>query len=196
MKHWGAGIALMGSTGMLLSAALPASASVDGATNHAAVSTSSPVFVTRYFNCYYEEGCYASAVLPKTWRAVRLGTDEYRFTDRSAPRMIRIRMNLTGPSPAAAAKHKQASLEGTRGLRILSRKSATNAHAQQGPLTMTTLVYTYRSGSTTRWVATRYLAPRGMKTANVERTVGGRLKDRVLLTKVLDKATTSIALAG
>ncbi|MFF0267414.1 hypothetical protein [Kribbella sp. NPDC004536] len=196
MKRWGAGIALMGTAGLLVSAALPAEASVDGATKYAAVSTASPVFVKRYFNCYYDEGCFATAVLPRTWRAVRLGTDEYRFADRSAPRMIRIRMNLTGPSPAAAAKHKQAALKGTRGLKILSRKSATNTHAQQGPLTMTTLVYTYRSGSTTRWVATRYVAQWGMTTANIELTVGGRLQDRVLLTKVLDKATTSIALAG
>ncbi|TCC24081.1 hypothetical protein [Kribbella sindirgiensis] len=156
------------------------------------------MFVKRYFNCYYDEGCFATAVLPKTWRAIRLGTNEYRFADRTAPRMIRIRMNIVnGPSTAVAAKRKQAALKGTRGLKILSRKTTTmKSTSGQGPLTVTTLVYTYRSGSTTRWVATRYIAMWNLKSANVEMTVGGRLKDRTFLTKVVDKASASITLAG
>jgi hypothetical protein len=184
---------------MLVAGMLPADAAVDASTRYTAAAAvqSSPVFVKRYFNCYYDEGCYATAVLPKTWRAIRLGTNEYRFADRVAPRMIRIRMNLIGPSTAVAAKRKQAALKGTRGLKIVSRKTTTmKSTAGQGPLTVTTLVYTYRSGSTTRWVATRYVAMWGLSGANVELTVGGRLKDRALLTKVLDKATASMTLAG
>ena len=64
------------------------------------------------------------------------------------------------------------------------------------PLIVTTLVYTYKSGSTTRWVATRYIGQWGDKHANIEITVGGRLKDRALLTTVLNKATSSVALSG
>src|SRR5438445_768261 len=107
MKRWGVGLAVVGAAGMVLAGVAPAEAKVDGATTSVAAGTVQPVFVTRYFNCYYDEGCFATAVLPKTWRAIRLGTDEYRFADRTAPRMIRIRMNLTGPSTAVAAKHKQ-----------------------------------------------------------------------------------------
>jgi hypothetical protein len=197
MKRWGAGLAVIGAAGIVLAGVSPAEAKVDSAATSVAAGTAQPVFVKRYFNCYYDEGCFATAVLPKTWRAIRLGTDEYRFTDRTAPRMIRIRMNITGPSTAAAAKHKQAALKGTRGLKVLSRKTTTmKSTSGQGPLTVTTLVYTYRSGSATRWVATRYVAMWSLSTANVEMTVGGRLKDRAVLTKVLDKATTSITLAG
>jgi hypothetical protein len=182
---------------MVLAGVSPAEAKVDSAATSVAAGTAQPVFVKRYFNCYYDEGCFATAVLPKTWRAIRLGTDEYRFADRTAPRMIRIRMNITGPSTAADAKHKQAALKGTRGLKILSRTTTTmKSTSGQGPLTVTTLVYTYRSGSTTRYVATRYIAMWSLSSANVEMTVGGRLKDRAVLTKVLDKATTSITLAG
>jgi len=200
MKRWGLGLAVVGAAGMVLSGVLPASAAVDASTGYSATTVQSkPVFVKRYFNCYYDEGCFATAVLPKTWRAIRLGTDEYRFADRTAPRMIRIRMNLKGEiSTATAAKQKQGALKGTPGLKILSRTTSTAMRSTtgQGPLTVTTLVYTYRSGSTTRWVATRYVAMWGMKTTNVELTVGGRLKDRALLTTVLDKATASITLAG
>ncbi|TDC16864.1 hypothetical protein [Kribbella albertanoniae] len=63
----------------------------------------------------------------------------------------------------------------------------------QGPLRVSTLVYTYRSGSTTRWVATRYIGFSGNKTADAEVTVGGRLQDRALLGTVLTKATQSLA---
>lgn len=206
MKRWGVGLAVVGAAGLVLSGVLPADAAVGSSAKYVAVSTastastaqSSPAFARRYFVCYPDYGCSASAVLPKTWRAIRLGTFEYRFADRTAPRMIRVRVNLRGLSTVAAAKHKQAALKGTRGLKILSRTTTTTMKSTngQGPLTVTTLVYTYRSGSTTRWVATRYVAQWGMSEANVELTVGGRSKDRAVLTKVLDKATTTIALAG
>jgi hypothetical protein len=206
MKRWEAGTAGVGVAAMVLSgvlsasaAAAPANAGVArsaGASASTASTVSSPYFGTRYFNCYPEYGCAASGVLPKNWRAIRLGTDHYRFADRTAPRMIRIRMNLREEiSTATAAQRKQAALRGTPGLKVLSRRTTT-VNAGQGPLTMTTLVYTYRQGSTTRWVATRYLGMWGIKSPNVELTVGGRLQDRALLTKVLAKATTSITLAG
>lgn len=194
MKRWGIGLAVVGSAGMLLSGVLPANATADAPQQMVASSNIQSYYKTRYFDCF--DGCYVSAVLPKSWRYVKLSNEEFRFSDRTAPRMIRIRM-VHGGTTAVQAKHKQDALKGTRGLKVLSRKTATmRSTTHQGPLTVTTLVYTYKSGSTTRWVATRYVAQWGLKSANLELTVGGRLQDRAALAAILDNATTSITLAG
>jgi hypothetical protein len=183
----------------MMSGMLPAGATVVAPKEVVAASNvQSTTFVKRYFSCYAGYGCQVTATLPATWRYVKLNRDEFRFADRSAPRMIRIRVGLGDKvSTATAAAQKQAALRGTRGLKVLSRSTTTmTSTMQQGPLTVTTLVYTYRSGSTTRWVATRYVGQHGERTASLELSVGGRVQDRALLTTVLNKATTSMALYG
>lgn len=196
MKRWGIGLAVVGSAGLLFSGVMPAQAAVD--TSQKVVASSnvqSVVYKTRYWDCW--DGCRASAVLPKSWRYVELGNGEFRFVDRTAPRMIRFGKATEGLSTAATAKRKLATLKGTHGLKVLGVKTTRmTSTTQQGPLTVTTVVYTYKSGSTTRWVATRYVAPWGQDRLNLELTVGGRLKDRTLLTTVLNKATQTVALAG
>ena len=199
MKRWGLGLAVLGTAGLMVAGMVPADATVTAPRQDVAASNiQSTVFAQRYFSCYEDYGCSVTAMLPKTWRYVKLGSDEFRFLDRSVPRMVRFHVNLGGEvTTAAAAKKKQAALRGTRGLKVLSRSTTTmKATMQQGPLIVTTLVYTYKSGSTTRWVATRYIGQWGDKHANIEITVGGRRKDRALLTTVLNKATSSVALSG
>jgi len=199
MRRWGIGLAVVGTAGLMVTGMLPAGATVVAPAKVVAASNvQSTTFVQRYFSCYEYYGCSVTAMLPKTWRYVKLNRNEFRFLDRSAPRMVRFHVNLGGRvTTATAAKNKQAALRGTRGLKVLSRSTTTmKATMQQGPLTVTTLVYTYKSGSTTRWVATRYIGQWGDKHAQIEITVGGRLKDRTLLTTVLDKATASVALSG
>ena len=66
----------------------------------------------------------------------------------------------------------------------------------QGPQTVSTLLYTYRSCNVTRWVATRYVGQHGWKEASIELSVGGSTADSKVLTAVLDRATLSVALYG
>jgi len=164
----------------------------------AASNSQAPAFGTRNFNCDPEYGCHASAVLPKSWKYTALRGGEGRFSDRAVPRMVRIDTELDAhPGTATAALQKQKALKGTPGLKILGLQNGTmKSTTQQGPLRISTLVYTYRSGSTTRWVATRYIGFWGAKTAHAEVTVGGRLQDKALLGTVLTKATQSLAMYG
>ncbi len=188
------GLAALGTAGLMLAGVAPAQAAAP-ARVVAASNSQALAFGTRTFGCHPEYGCHASAVLPKSWRYTRLGNGEGRFSDRAVPRMIRIDTELaTHPGTATAALRKQQALKGTRGLKILGLQNGTmKSTTGQGPLRVSTLVYTYRSGSTTRWVATRYIGFSGNKTADAEVTVGGRLQDRVLLGTVLTKATQSLA---
>ncbi|GAB2654666.1 hypothetical protein [Kribbella swartbergensis] len=112
--------------------------------------------------------------------------------------MIRFDTSRSGTiSTATALKRKQVALKGTRGLKILGTSTVTmKSTSGQGRLTVSTIVYTYRSGNTTRWVATRYVGMWDQKTAHVEITVGGTTKDRKHLSAVLNRATHSIYLAG
>ncbi|MET7280347.1 hypothetical protein ABZS29_19070 [Kribbella sp. NPDC005582] len=191
------GLAVLGAAGMALVGAGPAQAAAPVRVV-AASNSQAPAFGQRYFDCVPEYGCHATAVLPKSWKHTGLGNGEHRFADRAVPRMVRFDINLaTHPGTATAALQKQKALKGTPGLKILGLQNGTmRSTNQQGPLRISTLVYTYRSGSSTRWVATRYIGFHGDKTAAAEITVGGRLQDRVLLGTVLTKATQSLALAG
>ncbi|MFF1819901.1 hypothetical protein ACFVWG_21550 [Kribbella sp. NPDC058245] len=193
MKRLMIGLAALATTGVALLGVAPADAQVVAASNSSALT-----YGQRNFDCDPEYGCHASAVLPKSWKYTALGHGEGRFTDRAVPRMIRIDADLDShPGTATAALNKQKALKGTRGLKILGLQNGTiTSTMQQGPLRISTLVYTYRSGSETRWVATRYVGFHGDKTASAEVTVGGRLQDRTLLGTVLTKATQSLALYG
>ena len=192
------GLAVLGAAGVALVGAGPAQAAAP--TRIVAASNSqAPAFGTRYFDCAPGgHGCHGIAVLPKSWKHTALGNGETRFTDRAVPRMVRFDILLaTQPGTATAALQKQKALKGTPGLKILGLQNGTmQSTMNQGPLRISTLVYTYRSGSSTRWVATRYVGFHGDKTAAAEITVGGRLQDRAVLGTVLTKATQSLALAG
>ncbi|MFC9691200.1 hypothetical protein ACFTSF_21790 [Kribbella sp. NPDC056951] len=187
------GLAALATAGLALTGVAPARARVVAASNSQALT-----YGQRNFDCDPEYGCHASAVLPKSWKYTKLGNGEGRFSDRAVPRMIRIDTNLPmAPGTATAAQRKQKALKGTPGLKILGLQNGTmKSTMQQGPLRISTLVYTYRSGSTTRWVATRYIGFHGSKIAGAEVTVAGRVQDRVLLGTVLTKATQSLALYG
>ena len=187
------GLAGIGAAALALTGVAPAQARVVAASNSQALT-----YGQRNFDSDPDRGCHASAVLPKSWKHTKLGVGDARFSDRAVPRMIRFDTSLTSrPGTATAALNKQKALKGTPGLKILGIQNGTmKSTMQQGPLRISTLVYTYRSGSTTRWVATRYVGFHGGKTADAEITVGGRLQDRTLLGTVLTKATQSLALYG
>jgi hypothetical protein len=187
------GLAALGTTGVALLGVAPADAQVVAASNSSALT-----YGQRNFSCDPEYGCHGSAVLPKSWKYTDLGRGEVRFEDRAVPRMTRIDIDReTQPGTYTAALQKQKALKGTPGLKVLGIQNGTIASTMhQGPLRISTLVYTYRSGSTTRWVATRYVGFHGANAASAEVTVGGRLQDRTLLGTVLTKATQSLALYG
>jgi hypothetical protein len=129
---------------------------------------------------------------------VVLGRWQTRFYDRAHNRMIRFDADYNyNISTVTALNRKIAALKGTRGLRIVGTSTVTMKSTRgQGPLTVSTVVYTYKSGSATRWVATRYVGQFGMKTANVEISAAGSTADSKLLGAVINNATVSLALAG
>jgi hypothetical protein len=195
MKRIVTGVAaLAGAGALLLGGTLPSNA----ATQSVAASNSSTVtYKLRYFN-HGSEGYHASAVLPSTWRAVQLSLEHARFDDSAHNRMIRINTAYNeNIGTITALNQKLKSLKNTRGLHIVgtstvNMKSATG----QGPLRASTVVYTYRSGSSTRWVATRYVGWSGRNAADVEFSVAGSPKDSKLLGATINKATVSLTLAG
>ena len=204
MKRFGivagaaAGVAAMAGAGALMvGGALPSNAAVAPVAMVAAGNSPTMTYAMRYFN-HSSEGYHASAVLPKTWRRVDLGDWQARFTDPTQNRMVRFNTDYNvNISTTTALKRKIAALKGTRGLHIVGTSTVTmRSTTGQGPLTVSTLVYTYRSGSTTRWVATRYVGQYGTKDAAIEITVAGAPTDSKLLGAVINHATQSIALAG
>ncbi len=193
----GAGAAL-GSAGLLLATMLPSSADISGRQTTTKVeATSAITYTLRNFDCG-KRVCHASAVLPKTWKHVVQGNGKDAFQDPTANRMIRFNVLLSGDqTTVVAGQQKVAALKGTPGLKIQNVYTTTmQSTRNQGKLTLTTVVYTYKSGTTTRWVATRYLAQQGGKQAEYEITVGGAPTDYKLLGTALLKATQSLALAG
>ncbi|MFF0269008.1 hypothetical protein [Kribbella sp. NPDC004536] len=195
MKRFVTGVAaLAGAGALLLGGALPSHA----ATQSVAASNSATVtYKLRYFN-HSSEGYHASAVLPATWKAVQLSIWHARFDDSAHNRMIRIN---TAYNPnlgtITALNQKIKSLKNTRGLHIVGTSTVTmKSTTGQGPLRASTVVYTYRSGSTTRWVATRYVGWSGRNAADVEFSTAGSPKDSKLLGTTLNKATVSLTLAG
>jgi hypothetical protein len=193
--------AAIGAGGLLLTGALPSTASTSASQQRnvqataVAAQAGQITFVTREFNCYGANGCFAYAQLPKTWKHIALGRGQDRFKDPARDRMIRFNVQVGGRvSTATAIKQKQAALQGTRGLRVLGTSTVTMRSTAMGPLTVSTIVYTYRRGNTTRWVATRYIGPDG--SAMIEITVAGATKDRKVLGAVINRATRSITLPG
>lgn len=179
--------------GLALGAALPGSAATVAPQQTAAVK-----YTTRDFDCWYHVGCLASAQLPSTWKHVKLSPHQDRFTN--GDRMIRFdtaygeRHQVT---TATAVKQKVAALKGTRGLKILGTSTVTmTSTTGQGRLAVSTVVYTYRAGASTRWVATRYVGMWGYRDVAVELSTGGAVKDSKLLGAVLNRATLTLALAG
>jgi hypothetical protein len=194
MKQAGIISAAIATGGLLLGGALPGNAA---ATSYdVSTHTSAVKFVKRDFDCWSHVGCLASAKLPSTWKHVKLAPSQARFTDRTSDRMIRFDMAYgarSDISTVTAVKRKQAALKGTRGLKVLGTSTATmKSSTGQGPLTVSTIVYTYRSGKTTRWVATRYVGTWGYKNAGFEITVAGAPKDKKFLGTVINTATQSL----
>lgn len=191
--------AVVGSAGLLLATMLPSSADIAGQQTTKVQATSAVSYTWRYFECWKPKECHASAVLPKTWKSVDQGDKKTAFQDPTANRMIRFNVELGGKAPTTvvAGQRKVAALKGTPGLKIQNVYTTTmQSTNSQGKLTLTTVVYTYKSGTTTRWVATRYLGQQGSNQAEREITVGGAPTDYKLLGTALLKATQSLALAG
>ncbi|GAA1719090.1 hypothetical protein GCM10009745_80020 [Kribbella yunnanensis] len=155
------------------------------------------MFVRRYFD-RSELGYHSSAELPNSWRMVVLGSWQTRFADPAKNRMIRFDTEYNSRiSTATALRQKVAALRGTRGLRVVGTSTVTTRSTKgQGLLTISTLVYTYRSGDTIRWVATRYVGQFGSKMAQIEIAVAGATSDSKLLGTVINRATESLQRAG
>jgi hypothetical protein len=192
--------AAIGTGGLLLTSALPsmagAGASQQGTVQATAAQAGKITFVTRAFDCYGANRCAAFAQLPKTWKDVRLGPGQDRFTDPARDRMIRFNIRFGDRvSAATAIRQKRAALQGTRGLHVLGMSTVRmQSTTGMGPQTVSTIVYTYRRGNTTRWVATRYIEPYGTGAAPIEITVAGAPKDRKVLGTVITRATRTISL--
>ena len=193
--------ATLGAGGLLLTGALPSTATTTASQQRTVQATAvgaqagNITFVTRQFNCYGEYGCYAFAQLPKTWKRIALGRGQDRFKDPARDRMVRFNVQVGGRvSTATAIKQKKAALKGTRGLRVVGTSTVRMPNTALGQVTVSTIVYTYRRGNTTRWVATRYIGPAG--SAMIEITVAGAPKDRKVLGTVINRATRTITLAG
>jgi len=182
-------VATIAAGGMVLGAsALPSHAQTT-VTQQAA---SAVKFKTRYFDCYSSTGCLASAEVPSTWRFVRPSAYDFKYVG-AGNQFVRFNNTVGGErSTAAQLKLKQKALKGTKGLRIVSTSTRKlKSNTGMGPLTASTIVYTYRSGTTTRWVATRYLGTYGYAEATHEITVAGSPTNAKFLGTVLARATFS-----
>ncbi|MGZ0148594.1 hypothetical protein ACXJJ3_16095 [Kribbella sp. WER1] len=180
---------------MVLGAAQPSSAAQtrQPVKLTAAQSSTSLTFVKRYFERKYPHGYLSNAVLPKTWREVHIAAHQTRFD--GSGQMIRFNTWWGPQTPQNALKQKIAALKGTRGLHIVGTSTVgMPSTAGQGRLTVSTIVYTYKSGSTTRWVATRYVAQKGRTLTDAEITVAGRPADSKTLGLVLNKATQTLVI--
>ncbi|MFF0345131.1 hypothetical protein [Kribbella sp. NPDC004875] len=189
--------ALAGAAALLLGGALPSNASTAQVKTVAASNSTAVTYSLRYFD-RYSEGAHASAVLPKTWREVQLAQWQTRFDDRANNRMIRFDVLYNYKiSTVTALNRKIAALKGTRGLHIVGTSTvAMKSTRNQGRLQVSTVVYTYKSGSTTRWVATRYIGQQGGSNAEIEISVAGSPAQSKVLGAVINNATVSLALAG
>jgi hypothetical protein len=192
------GVAALAAAGaVLLGTTQPSSAAE---TRHpvqltAAQSSTSVTFVKRYFERKYPHGYLSNAVLPKTWREVHLAAHETRFDDAANSRMIRFNTWWGPETPPSALKRKIAALKSTRGLHVVGTSTVgMPSTAGQGRLTVSTIVYTYRTGSTTRWVATRYVAQNGQTLTDAEITVAGRPTDSKTLGLALNRATQTLVI--
>ena len=213
MKRYGvtagviAGVAaLAGAGSLLLGGAQPSDAAANGnasafhqagaaSVQQVAVKSTSVTFVKRYFERKYPHGYLSNALLPKTWHEVHVAAHQTRFDDTANARMIRFNTWWGPETPKSALSRKLTALKGTRGLHIVGTSTVSmRSTTGQGPLTVSTVVYTYKSGSTTRWVATRYVAQKGRKYADAEITVAGKPADSKVLGLVINNATQSLVI--
>ncbi|MFI5734604.1 hypothetical protein ACIA49_31105 [Kribbella sp. NPDC051587] len=190
MKKFGVltGIAAVAGAGaVLIGGVLP---------SDAAVASSNSQFVKRYFAV--SDGPHASAYVPKTWKHQTLGAWQDKFSDAKHNQAVRFNTAYNANiSTTQAMKRKVVALKHVRGLHVVSTSTASmKSTSGQGPLTVSTVVYTYRSGKTTRWVADRFLGVEGGKSAEVEIAVAGAPKDYKYLGTVLLTATRSIGLGN
>ncbi|TDD58929.1 hypothetical protein E1263_17250 [Kribbella antibiotica] len=133
--------------------------------------------------------------LPKTWKESSIGKHETKFDDAANGRMIRFNTWLGPASTKSQMDKKIASLKGTPGLKIVAKATVKGTSTVgQGPVTVSTVVYTYTSGKTTRWVASRYAELKGGQGGNVEITVGGAPSQSKVLSNVLETATQTLSL--
>lgn len=149
-------------------------------------------FKTRYFDCFYETGCLSSAEVPSTWKTVKLDDFSTKFVG-TGNQFVRFDDIVDGSKTTAALlKAKQKALKGTKGLHIVSTATKKlKSNTGMGPLTASTIVYTYKSGNTTRWVATRYIGTYGDSWATNAITVAGSPKNAKFLGTVLARSTYS-----
>lgn len=195
MRGWRIGAAVLGAAGMVLGAVVPAGAATQAVAGGSNVQAT--VYAQRMLACFSPDHCGGIVSVPRAWRQVKTGRWQDRFVDPSAPRLIRFDLDQQHRiTPAAAMKKREAALRGTPGLKILGRATSTLTTSRGGKVTVATIVYTYRSGATTRWVANRFVSLYGIPDQAVELTVAGRLTDRPTLTTTLAQATRTFTLVG
>ncbi|WP_405058214.1 hypothetical protein OG474_36500 [Kribbella sp. NBC_01505] len=196
MKKFGVltGIAAVATMGaVLIGGALPSTAAVASSNSQLASSA----YAKRYFAG--SAGDYhAAAYVPKTWKHQTLGAWQDKFSDAKHNRLVRFNTAYNANiSTTRAMKRKVAALKHLRGLHVVSTSTASmKSTSGQGPLTVSTVVYTYRSGKTTRWVADRFIGVEGGNSAEVEIAVAGAPKDYKYLGAVLLNSSRSIELAN
>lgn len=200
MKRYGvvagavAGVAALAGAGALFLGGAQAS---DAAVNKTAVSqqAESISFVMRNFEKKSDGKYISHAKLPKTWKEVKVAPHETRFDDAANSRMIRFNTWIGPSSTRSQLDRKIASLKGTPGLKIVAKATVKGTSTVgQGPVTVSTVVYTYKSGKTTRWVATRYVALKGRTGGDAEITVGGAPSQSKVLSNVLETATKTLSI--
>jgi hypothetical protein len=149
-------------------------------------------FKTRHFDCFYETGCLSSAEVPSTWKAVEIDDFSTKFVG-TGNQFVRFDNIVDGSKTTATLlKAKQKALKGTKGLHIVSiATKKLKSNTGMGPLTASTIVYTYKSGKTTRWVAIRFLGTYGDPWATNTITVAGSPKNAKFLGTVLARATNT-----
>jgi hypothetical protein len=166
----------------------------NAATTTTQQTASAVKFKTRYFDCYSSTGCLASAEVPSTWRLVKPTAYDFKFLGQGN-QFVKFNNTIGGGDHTTAVqlKLKQKALKGTKGLHIVSiATKKLKSNTGMGPLTASTIVYTYKSGKTTRWVATRYLGTYGYDQATNEITVAGSPKNAKFLGTVLARSTYSL----
>jgi hypothetical protein len=135
---------------------------------------------------------------PKNWRMVKLSTFEAEFISPNALWNLRINGNVAPEKPVkSAVDAKIATLQSTKGLRIISRvdgtTKATSPYSAGLTFHHTTLTYSYTDGTRgSRLVVDRFVAAQATRT-DFEISAGGRPQDKAGLEAITAKATQDYA---
>ncbi|MFI5734191.1 hypothetical protein ACIA49_29015 [Kribbella sp. NPDC051587] len=185
-------VALAGAGALFLGGALQS----DAAEQHVTAAQAAPIsFVMRNFEKKSDGKYISHAKLPKTWKESKVAPHETKFDDAANARMIRFNTWIGPAGTRSQLDKKIASLKGTPGLKIVAKATVKGTSTVgQGPVTVSTVVYTYTSGKTTRWVATRYVALKGHTGGDAEITVGGTPAQSKVLSNVLETATQTLSI--